>query len=82
VNGDSMIDDHITDGDCVVNREKPPHKGQIVVPVTDENEATLKRWFPERGRIRLQPANSTMKPIYVKDARVLGVVVGVIRKVD
>lgn len=83
VNGESMIDDHIADGDyVVVNKEKPPHKGQIVVAVTDENEATLKRWFPERGRIRLQPSNPTMAPIYVKDARVLGVVVGVIRKVD
>ncbi len=82
VNGDSMIDDHITDGDyVVVNRGKSPRKGQIVVAVTGENEATLKRWYPERGRVRLQPANSSMKPIYVKDVRVLGVVVGVLRKV-
>ena len=49
--------------------------------LTGEGEATLKRWFPEKNRIRLEPANSSMKPIYVKDARVLGVVVGVVRKV-
>jgi len=48
--------------------------------MTDDGEATLKRWYPERGRIRLEPANSSMKPIYVKNARVLGVVIGVVRK--
>lgn len=83
VRGDSMIEDQIADGDyVVVRRQKTARKGQIVVAVTDENEATLKRWFPEKGRIRLEPANSTMKPIYVRDARVLGVVVGVVRKVS
>jgi repressor LexA len=82
VNGDSMIEDHIADGDYVVIRkQETAHKGEIVVALTDENEATLKRWYPENGRIRLEPANSTMKPIYVKNARVLGVVVGVVRKV-
>jgi len=82
VNGDSMIEDHIADGDYVVIRKQDTaHKGEIVVALTDENEATLKRWFPENGRIRLEPANSTMKPIYVKNARVLGIVVGVVRKV-
>jgi len=82
VNGDSMIDDQIADGDyVVVRRQKTADPGQIVVAVTDENEATLKRWYPEKNRIRLEPANASMKPIYVKDARVLGVVVGVVRKV-
>ncbi len=82
VSGDSMIDDQIADGDYVIVRRQPTAtKGQIVVAVTDENEATLKRWFPERNRIRLEPANKQMKPIYVKNARVLGVVVGVVRKV-
>lgn len=82
VNGDSMIDDQIADGDyVVVRRQKTADRGQIVVAVTDENDATLKRWFPEKNRIRLEPANASMKPIYVKDARVLGVVVGVVRKV-
>jgi repressor LexA len=82
VSGDSMIDDQIADGDYVIVRRQPTaSKGQIVVAITDENEATLKRWFPERNRIRLEPANKEMKPIYVKNARVLGVVVGVVRKV-
>ncbi len=83
VEGDSMIDDHIADGDyVVVRRQKTAHKGQIVVALTDENEATLKRWYPEKNRIRLEPANAAMKPIFVKDARVLGVIEGVVRKVD
>jgi repressor LexA len=82
VNGDSMIDDQIADGDyVVVRRQRTARRGQIVVALTEENEATLKRWYPEKRRIRLEPANSTMKPIYVKNARVLGVVVGVVRKV-
>ena len=82
VHGDSMIEDQIADGDyVVVRKQKTARKGQIVVALTDEGEATLKRWFPEKGRIRLEPANATMKPIYVKDAKVLGVVEGVVRKV-
>ncbi|MDZ7615425.1 MAG: transcriptional repressor LexA [Patescibacteria group bacterium] len=82
VSGDSMIEDQIADGDYVIiHRQETATKGQIVVAITDENEATLKRWFPERNRIRLEPANKTMAPIYVKNARVLGVVVGVVRKV-
>ena len=82
VTGDSMIDAQIADGDyVVVRKQETASKGQIVVAMTDEHEATLKRWFPEKNRIRLEPANSTMKPIYVKNAQVLGVVVGVVRKV-
>jgi repressor LexA len=77
-----MIEDQIADGDyVVVQKQRTARKGQIVVALTSGGEATLKRWFPERNRIRLEPANSAMKPIYVKDARVLGVVVGVVRKV-
>ncbi len=82
VNGDSMIEDQIADGDYViVRRQRTARRGQIVVALTEENEATLKRWYPEKNRIRLEPANSNMKPIYVKNARVLGIVVGVVRKV-
>lgn len=82
VHGDSMIEDQIADGDYVVIRKQArARSGQIVVALTDENEATLKRWYPEKNRIRLEPANSSMKPIFVKDARVVGVVVGVVRKV-
>jgi repressor LexA len=82
VRGDSMIEASIADGDIVIcKKTKAAHKGDIVVALTDEGEATLKYWYPEANRIRLQPANSSMKPIYVKDAQVLGIVTGVIRKV-
>lgn len=82
VKGDSMIEDQIADGDFVVIKKQPTAtRGQTVVALTDDNEATLKRWYPEGKRIRLEPANRTMKPIYVTNARVLGVVVGVVRKV-
>ena len=78
-----MIDAQISDGDYVViHKQRVAQPGQIVVAQTDDGEATLKRWFPEANRIRLEPANASMKPIYVKDARVLGVLVGVVRKVD
>ena len=80
VSGDSMIDAHISDGDYVViKRQRTAESGQMVVAQTEEGEATLKYWFPERNRIRLQPANSSMQPLYSKNARVTGVVVGVVR---
>lgn len=82
VKGDSMIDAQIADGDYVVIRkQQKASPGQIVVAQTEDGEATLKRWFPEANRIRLQPANASMKPIYVKNARILGVMAGVVRKV-
>jgi repressor LexA len=78
-----MIEAHIAHGDYVVLRkQKTAQPGQIVVARTEEGEATLKYWFPEAGRIRLQPANATMQPIYVETAEVVGVVVGVVRKVS
>jgi len=81
VMGDSMIEAQISDGDWVViRRQKTARAGDIVVAQTDDGEATLKQWFPERDRIRLQPANASMKPMFVKNARVLGVLVGVVRK--
>jgi repressor LexA len=83
VRGDSMIEAHIADGDYVVlKKQKTATPGQMVVARTDEGEATLKYWHPEADRIRLQPANASMKPIYVTSAEVVGVVVGVVRKVD
>ena len=83
VAGDSMIDAQIADGDyVVVRKQRTARDGQIVVAQTDEGEATLKRFYLEKNRIRLEPANSTMKPIYVKNAKILGVVVGVVRKVE
>lgn len=80
VSGDSMIDAHITDGDyVVVQKQDSAQPGQLVVAQTEEGEATLKYWFPEGDRIRLQPANRTMDPIYVKNASVIGIAVGVVR---
>jgi repressor LexA len=82
VKGESMIGDHISDGDYVIiQKARTARKGQIVAAITDEGEATLKRWFPEKNRIRLEPANSKMKPIFVKNARILGIVIGLVRKV-
>ncbi len=80
VDGDSMVEAQISDGDYVVIRQQPSaESGQIVVAQTDDGETTLKYWFPETNRIRLQPANSTMEPIYVNNASVLGIAVGVVR---
>jgi repressor LexA len=82
VKGDSMIDAQIADGDIVIcRRARTAHKGDIVVAITDDGEATLKYWYPEANRIRLQPANPTMKPIYSRNAQVLGIVTGVVRRV-
>jgi repressor LexA len=82
VKGDSMIEAQIADGDIVVCRKaRTAHKGDIVVAITDDGEATLKYWFPEANRIRLQPANSSMKPIYSRTAQVIGIVTGVVRRV-
>jgi len=83
VKGDSMIEAQIAEGDyVVVKKQKTAQPGQMVVAQTPEGEATLKYWHPEANRIRLQPANSSMQPIYVKDASVVGVVVGVIRSMN
>ena len=80
VSGDSMIDAHITDGDyVVVQKQSSAEPGQMVVAQTPDGEATLKYWYPEGDCIRLQPANADMDPIYVKDAQVVGVAVGVVR---
>ncbi len=80
VSGDSMIDAHITDGDYVVIQKRSnAEPGQMVVAQTSEGEATLKYWHPEGDRVRLQPANAAMDPIFVKDAAVIGVAVAVVR---
>jgi repressor LexA len=81
VKGDSMIEDQIAEGDfIVVRRQSECTDGEIVVAMVDGEEATLKRFFREPTRIRLEPANSTMKPIYSNRVEVRGVVVGVIRR--
>lgn len=80
VDGDSMIDAQIASGDYVIVKKRhTASKGDIVVARTPDGEATLKYWFPEKNRVRLQPANKKMKPIYSKTAKVIGVVTGVVR---
>lgn len=82
VKGESMIEDHIMPGDMVVVKPQATARdGEIVVALLDSGEATLKRLYREDGRIRLQPANATMDPIYVDSVTVQGRVVGVIRSV-
>ena len=81
VRGDSMIEDHIRDGDYVIVERTPSARnGETVVALLDEGEATLKRFYKENGHIRLQPANGTMAPILVDRVDIQGVVVGVFRK--
>jgi repressor LexA len=81
VKGESMIEDGILDGDYVIVERNPsPRNGDVVVALLDNAYATLKRFFREPTRIRLEPANSSMKPFYAKDPLIQGVVRGVIRK--
>ncbi len=81
VKGDSMIEDHITEGDYViVENRSTPYNGEIVVALLDNGEATLKRFYREKNRIRLQPANARYQPIYTSNPHVQGVVIGVVRR--
>lgn len=81
VKGKSMIDDHIDDGDYVVIEEtQTVENGDIVVALLDNGLATLKRFYKEVTRVRLEPANSTMSPIYATNVQIQGRVVGLIRK--
>ena len=84
VRGDSMIDDQIRDGDCVVvNGREMAENGEMVIALVKGDSATVKRYFREGdGRIRLQPSNDTHAPQYYgeDDVKVRGVVIGVIRK--
>src|SRR5262245_8587390 len=77
VNGNSMIDEHIADGDFVVIQHKETARdGQIVAVRDEDGEATLKKFYREKNRVRLEPANKTMKPIYREHVDILGVLVG------
>lgn len=81
VSGDSMIEEHIADGDFVVIRKQDQARdGQIVAVRDEDGEATLKKFFRERNRVRLEPANRTMKPIFRDRVDILGILVGVVRK--
>ena len=83
VSGDSMIDEQIRDGDMVIVRERSEaHNGETVVALIDGEDVTLKKYYREGSRIRLQPANENLTPIYVPEERVKiqGVVRGVMRR--
>ena len=81
VKGESMIEEGILNGDYVVVERNPsPQNGDVVVALLDNAYATLKKFYRERNRIRLQPANRTMEPIYVRDCIVQGVVKAVMRR--
>ena len=80
VRGDSMIDEHIAEGDFVIcRRTSTARNGEMVVALLPDGEATLKTFFKERGRVRLQPANEKYEPIIVDDCQIQGVVIGVVR---
>jgi repressor LexA len=86
VKGDSMVDAGILDGDyVVVQRQQTARDGDIVVALAGQDEAadeaTVKRFFREKGRVRLQPENASMEPLYPDHVSVLGKVVGVFRRV-
>lgn len=81
VRGQSMIEDFINDGDFVIlEQTEYAEDGDIVVALLDNGMATLKRFYKEATRIRLQPANASMQPIFVKNVRIQGKVVGLVRK--
>ncbi|MBH9965343.1 transcriptional repressor LexA [[Bacillus] enclensis] len=80
--GDSMIEAGILDGDFVIVRQQQTaNNGDIVVAMTEEDEATVKRFFKEKDYVRLQPENSTMGPIILRNVSILGKVIGVYRQV-
>lgn len=84
VRGNSMIDEQIRDGDYVIVQErKTANNGEMVIAMLEDSSATVKKLYRERdGRIRLQPANESMEPIYVheNDITIQGIVVGVLRR--
>lgn len=81
VRGESMVDDGILDGDFVVVEEtNHANNGDIVIAMIENGVVTLKRFFKEADRVRLQPANSTMQPIYAKNVTIQGKVTSVIRR--
>jgi repressor LexA len=80
VMGDSMIEAGILDGDYVIVRQQSSaDNGDIVVAMTEDNEATVKRFFKEKDHIRLQPENSNLEPIIVRNCTILGKVIGIYR---
>lgn len=83
VNGESMINVGIFDGDIViVKKQSNANNGEIVVAMTDENEVTLKRFYKESDHIRLQPENDFLEPIILNNVTILGKAIGLYRKIQ
>jgi len=81
VKGDSMIGEDIQEGDYVIcRRRSAAQDGQLVVAIVDEENATLKRFYKENTRARLQPANDNYEPIYSDNCRIEAVVIGLVRR--
>lgn len=82
VSGESMINRGIFDNDYViVKRQQNAKNGDIVVAMTDENEVTLKTFYKEKDHIRLQPENDTMAPLIFNNITILGIAIGLYRKI-
>lgn len=82
IDGESMIEAGILDGDMViVKQQSTAQNGDIVVAMTEDDEATVKRFFKEKDYIRLQPENATMEPLIYKNVSILGKVVGLYRHI-
>ncbi|MFB4167404.1 transcriptional repressor LexA [Virgibacillus sp. JSM 102003] len=83
IEGESMIEAGILDGDMViVKQQNTAQNGEIVVAMTDEDEATVKRFFKEKNQIRLQPENATMNPLIYQNVTILGKVIGLYRNIQ
>ncbi len=83
VSGNSMVDDHIVDGDVVLLESRSiPHEGEVVVALIRHEEATLKRFYRDGGKVRLVPSNSNLRPMEfpAEDVEVQGVVIGLLRR--
>jgi repressor LexA len=81
VQGDSMIEEDIHPGDYVIcRRTSVARDGELIVALVEGNEAALKRFYREKNRVRLEPANSQYQPIYTEDCQIKGVVVGLLRR--
>lgn len=83
VRGDSMIDERISNGDIVIIRKQSnAENGETIIALINNNEVTLKKIYKEKNRIRLQPANPKLKPIFVKELIIQGKVISVIRSYE
>ncbi|MCY2936459.1 MAG: transcriptional repressor LexA [Planctomycetota bacterium] len=82
VKGDSMIEAHIADGDVVIlKRQKTANNGQIVAVIDDIGEATLKKFYRDKNKFRLEPCNKDLLPIIRDSVEIMGILVGVVRRV-